>query len=440
LSEGRDIIFDKLGIAIISAAPDARAAVASADEDTGILSIRPELIYYPATAENLFGIPALPGLPPTVALPQGLSLDYLRGCRDGAAFIINGLLSGGAASIAFPPVAVPGLPLPTPGVPGVSMAALSTDAFNSTRTATWGLDAIRASSSSLSGKGVRVGILDTGFDQNHPDFVGRGVQTQSFVTDAAGQVESTQDRQGHGTHVTGTACGPKTSVGGIRYGIAYEADVFVGKVLGDAGSGSDTSIISGIRWALQQGCRVINMSLAIRFVDAQRMPANVLQQTIQDYEDIAHEAMQNNMAIIAAAGNDSDRPHGIIRPVAIPAVAQSIMGVAAVDRNLQIGSFSNRGGVAGTAGAVDIAGPGLNIYSSWSQTANPPAQSSSDGLFAAIAGTSMATPHIVGCAALIAEAKPNFTAAQILNALMMMARGLELPSMDVGKGLVQAAQ
>ena len=110
--------------------------------------------------------------------------------------------------------------------------------------------------SNYSGRGIKVTVLDTGFEVNHPDFAGRNILTQSFV---AG--EAVQDVHGHGTHCIGTSLGPRIPNPLPRYGIAYGADIFVGKVLSNQGSGGDGDIMAGINWAVQNGCRVISMSL-----------------------------------------------------------------------------------------------------------------------------------------------------------------------------------
>jgi subtilisin family serine protease len=103
---------------------------------------------------------------------------------------------------------------------------------------------------------VKVAVLDTGLDLGHPDFAGRQITAQSFV-----QGEQVQDGHGHGTHCIGTACGPRTPGRLPRYGIAYQAQIFAGKVLSNAGSGGDGGILAGIDWAIRNGCAVVSMSL-----------------------------------------------------------------------------------------------------------------------------------------------------------------------------------
>jgi subtilisin family serine protease len=365
---------------------------------------------------------------------------------------LNGVLLRGSPPPAFlPALPLPGAPAPAfplPGLPGITAQATGLDAraLNATGTATWGLDVVRASSSSLSGSGVKVAVLDSGLDLNHPDFAGRSIQTRSFVLGPNGQFEDVQDMVGHGTHCAGTACGPKQSVGGVRYGIAYEAKLFVGKVIDNSGKGPEKSILAGIAWAMEQGCRVASLSLGLGWPDIQQgllqgaIQIADIQMWVQDYEHIGQQAIQANVALIAAAGNDSDRRVGTVWPVAMPALASKFLAVGAVDRNMQIAPFSNAGGMPNFGGAVDLAGPGVDIYSSWSQTALPKPHFPPPGLFGRLDGTSMATPHVAGCAALIAQARPNWSAADIMNTLMGTARPLSLSSLDAGRGLVQAFQ
>jgi len=147
----------------------------------------------------------------------------------------------------------------------------------------------------------------------------------------------------------------------------------------------------------------------------------------QVFESVARRVLNRGTLIVAAAGNDSDRRVGRIQPVSHPANCPSILAVAAVDVNLGVAFFSNRG-VNPMGGQVDIAGPGVNVYSSWPMPTR----------YRRISGTSMATPHVAGIAALFAEASPAATASDIWRQLSQMARRLPLPSADVGAGLVQA--
>ena len=279
--------------------------------------------------------------------------------------------------------------------------------------ATWGLQATKVVYSCRSGKGIRVAVLDTGFDLQHPDFAGRTVTSQSFVTG-----QQVQDGHGHGTHCIGTALGAKCPPARPRYGVAYEAEIFAGKVLSNAGSGTDTGILAGIDWAIQNKCAVISMSLG-----AGTQPGQPFSQV---FERVAKRAQDQGSLIIAAAGNDSQRPVSF-RPVSHPANCPSIMAVAAMDVQGAVARFSNRG-INPNGGQIDIAGPGVDVHSSWPLPTR----------HRRISGTSMATPHVAGIAALYAEADPAARGAALARALTGGALRLTLPSSDVGAGMVQA--
>lgn len=286
--------------------------------------------------------------------------------------------------------------------------------------ATWGLDATGVLNSSYSGTGIKVAILDTGFDHKHPDFANREIVSQNFVTS-----ETEQDGHGHGTHCTGTACGPRRpKKTDQRYGIAYGADIYIGKVLDASGSGTDNTIIAGINWAIEQGCHIISMSIGGP-VSAGATYSNI-------YETVASRALRAGTLIIAAAGNDSHRARkpAIVNPVSRPANCPSILAVAAVDRSDKVAEFSNASINVIDAGAeVDVAGPGVSIYSSWPGTTS----------YKTISGTSMATPHVAGIAALYAEADPNARGRKLWDRLVQGLRPLNgLLTRDVGGGFILA--
>ncbi len=266
------------------------------------------------------------------------------------------------------------------------------------------------------GRGIKVAVLDTGFEVHHPDFAGRKVTTQSFVPG-----EDVQDVHGHGTHCVGTALGPRIPDPLPRYGIAYEAEIYVGKVLSNLGKGGDGDIMAGINWAVQNGCRVISMSLGAPVMPGQK-PSTVFENTAQ--RTFAHGAL-----IVAAAGNDSHREYDppYAAPVEHPANCPSIMAVAALESSLQVAWFSNAGQEP-NGGQVDIAGPGVNVYSSWILPKR----------YNIISGTSMATPHVAGIAALHAQANASITAVDLWTRLVKSARPIGQPAADVGSGLVQA--
>jgi subtilisin len=384
LESADTLVFDNLGVAVVNLDPDQLQSLCEvqADSSSAIEEIEPERIVYALSDVNAGRLE-----PAIISSATHVSVEYLQGYRDAVSNLVDNLIS--------------------------TQQQVKTLAEVSEATATWGLQVTKVVESRFSGRGVKIAVLDTGFDLAHPDFVGRKIVSKSFIDN-----EQVQDKQGHGTHCIGTACGSLTPPILPRYGIAYDAEIYVGKVLSNKGQGSDSQILAGITWAIANGCRIVSMSLGA--------PVKIGQSYSKIFETIGARALHNGTLIIAAAGNDSKRP-GKINPVSHPANCPSIMAVAALDSNLQIAWFSN-GGLNSEGGQVDIAGPGVNVYS----TKPMPKR------YDPISGTSMATPHVAGIAALYAEANPNATAQELWTLLTQNARRLTLPSTDVGIGLVQA--
>jgi subtilisin len=278
---------------------------------------------------------------------------------------------------------------------------------------TWGVQTTGVAQSRFSGRGVRVAVLDTGLDMQHPDFAGRSIVSQSFV---AG--ESVDDGNGHGTYCSGVACGPTSPLQRPRYGVAGDAELFVGKVIGDDGSGADGNILAGIDWAVRNGCVVVSLSVGTPVAPGE--PYSPI------YEQVAQRALAAGTLIIAAAGNDSVRPDNIA-PVDHPANCPSILAIAAIDAYLRVAPFSC-GGVNVDGGEVNLAAPGVAIRSAWLRP----------DLYRTDSGTSMATPYVAGITALLAEANPSARGRDLQALLTRGARPLALPARDVGAGLIQA--
>jgi subtilisin family serine protease len=376
LASDESIYFETLGVAVVNAAPDQVTSLqTAAAEESEILAIEEERYVYAID----------------VVLDR-----YLAGYKDAVSNIVDrlsGTSNGGAMAVASDEA-------------DVSAPFQDTDI-------TWGLTATGVNTSQFTGKGVRVAVLDTGFDFGHPDYAGRTIVSQSFILG-----ETANDGHGHGTHVAGSACGPRRPGQLPRYGVASEAELFVGKVLSNRGSGSDRGILAGIEWAINNKCAVISMSLG-----AATRPGDPFSRI---YESAARRALTAGTLIIAAAGNESARP-GSIAPVSHPANCPSILSVAAVDQSLRVSTYSC-GGLNGQGGQVDISGPGDNVRSSWPRPT----------LYRSIRGTSMATPHVSGIAALYAEANPDVRGGALGWLLLQSARRLTQPTRDVGAGLVQA--
>jgi subtilisin len=353
-------LFAELGVAVADLSAEQLAA---ARADRRLLGVEPERVQR--------------------AIGGSLSEEYLRGFRDAAQFLHSQVAGD---------------------------TAVTATQFGDTDKLTWGLQATGVADSPETGAGITIAVLDTGLDLDHPDFAGRDIESRSFV-----EGQTAQDVQGHGTHVTGTACGALTPSTGRRYGIAHEARILVGKVLGDDGSGTDADILAGISWAISAGARVISMSLG----------ADV-REVSTAYETVGRRALAAGTLVVAAAGNNARRGAGDPGFVGVPANSPSIMAVGAVDSALAIADFS----AASTTiegGQVDIAGPGVDVYSSW-----PVPQGTNT-----ISGTSMATPHVAGIAALWSQ-RTGATGQELWAQLVQAAQRLPLPASDVGSGLVRA--
>jgi subtilisin family serine protease len=283
------------------------------------------------------------------------------------------------------------------GAMGVPVPVSETEEEALVLGATWGLVACRVPRSSRSGNGIRVAVLDTGMDLGHPDFTGRAFTSASFVG------QPVQDLHSHGTHCIGTACGPLAPSGTTpRYGVAYRSGIFVGKVLSNSGSSVGGSVLAGMNWAIANRCQVISMSLG-----GPGGPAPY-------YTAAGQSALNNGLLIIAAAGNEAS-------PTGAPANSPTIMSVAALNESLAPPTFSN-------FGKIEIAAPGTNVFSSVPRPTR----------YGYKNGTSMATPHVSGCAALWAESAPSLRGLLLWRKLQATARRLPFPASRVGAGLVQS--
>ena len=359
LADGGSLYFSEVNTALISGSAFREIGMAgllSAEADSGaIASIEPEYFVFASNA------------------------DYLRGFARAAQVIAEDLGD-------------------KDGGEGGNGGGGGEDTGEQVLGATWGLVATRGNVSNFSGSGIKVAILDTGFDLGHPDFVGRPIVSATFVG------QPVQDLNGHGTHCTGTACGPKAPAGSTpRYGIAHQSNIHIGKVLTNSGGGTTATVLAGMNWAIAQGCQVISMSLG----------GQIPVQTA--YTNAGNIALSRGLLIVAAAGNNNGAPTGA------PANSPSIMAVASLDSNLRPSSFSNKG-------KIEIAGPGRDVFSSWPRPQR----------YNTISGTSMATPHVAGCAALWAQSNPSLRGKKLWDKLQATARRLPFPAAAVGAGLVQA--
>ena len=306
---------------------------------------------------------------------------------------------------------------------------------------TWGVQAVRAMDSPFTGNGITVAVLDTGIDPNHVAFQGVELVRKNFTD------EGDDDGHGHGTHCAGTIFG--RDVGNLRIGVARGVQrALIGKVLG-AGGGSSATIATAIQWAVNEGAHTISMSLGIDFPGFVDFLVNVRGLDINPATSIALEQYRANVnlftalaaavqtqgafgqgtVIVAASGNESNRPTFEIA-VAPPAAGTGLIAVGALQQGaagLSVASFSNN--------QVDVSAPGVGVISA-----------RRGGGLISMSGTSMATPHTAGVAALWAQKLREATGrveSQVLMAQLVarcdpsvLATGFEED--DVGTGIVQA--
>ncbi|MFB6712011.1 MULTISPECIES: S8 family serine peptidase [unclassified Streptomyces] len=248
------------------------------------------------------------------------------------------------------------------------------------------------------GKGTKVAVLDTGVDAEHPDLKGRIAASENF-TDS----DTTDDRQGHGTHTISTVGGSGAASDGKKKGVAPGADLLAGKVLNDSGFGAESWIIAGMQWAVDQKADVVSMSLGSPEPTDCTDPMSVA----------AEELAQNKGTLfVIAAGNSGPT----LNTVSSPGCAPSVLTVGAVDRDDSTAQFSSRGPVIGSHTLKpEISAPGVNISA---------AAAGGRGIYAyrTMSGTSMATPHVAGAAAIVKQRHPDWTAQQIKAALVSSAK------------------
>jgi subtilisin family serine protease len=322
-----------------------------------------------------------------------------------------------------------------------TVASAPTDAAPAA-TVAWGVRAVGADTSPFDGTNVVIAVLDTGIDRTHPAFKGVELIEKDFTGDGNGDVN------GHGTHCAGTIFG--RDVDGVRIGIARGVTkALIGKVIGKSG-GSSAQIASAIHWAIENDANVISMSLGIDFPGYQ---ADLQQGGLrpEPATSLALEAYRQNLAVfdsisqlvtslarfhgpcllIAATGNESGRHE--VPPFEIaaspPAASEGFVSVAALQDGAQgftVAAFSNTG--------AKISGPGVGIISA-----------KMGGGLVSMDGTSMATPHVAGVAALWAQKlrqEGKFTASQFSAQLLASASRSPLqPSSAleaVGAGIVRA--
>ncbi|MCK2239342.1 MULTISPECIES: S8 family serine peptidase [unclassified Crossiella] len=263
------------------------------------------------------------------------------------------------------------------------------------------------------GSGVKVGVLDSGYDQQHPDLTGRVAAAESFL-----QGVPVQDSNGHGTHVASTIAGTGKASGGRYRGIAYDANLLIGKVCDEYCP--EDSILAGMQWAADQGAKVVNMSLGGPPTDG----TDPLSQAVNTLS-----AQKGTLFVIAAGNNGSEEA------VESPGSADAALTVAASTKSGQLAPFSARGPRhLDHAAKPDITAPGVDIVAARAAGTLP--QFAVSEQYLRLSGTSMATPHVAGAAAVLAQRNPGWTGEQLKAALMGTAtplHGVDVFGQGVGR-------
>lgn len=334
-------------------------------------------------------------------------------------------------------------------VPAMPIRLISPVELGATRewkglAANWGIKAVRADRSEYNGAGVRIAVLDTGIDADHPAFAGIDLVQKDFSGEGNG------DHNGHGTHCAGTIFGRND--GQQRVGIARGVEqAFIGKVLGNNGSGQSEMIFHALTWAMEQQVNIISLSLGFDFpgmvsrLVGEGWPLDLATSTaleayggnLRMFDALmavfkAQSAFGGSPLVIAAAGNESRRALKSNYRIAtsLPAAAEDVVSVAAIGRHnakFQVADFSNI--------LARICAPGIDITSAWP-----------GGGLRTISGTSMACPHVAGVAALwwqfLRQAGIKPTARNVASRLISNARKnvfvANTDEADVGQGLVTA--
>lgn len=256
--------------------------------------------------------------------------------------------------------------------------------------------------------GTIIAVLDTGVDLNHPDIRNKLVSAgKDFIN---GDADASDDHW-HGTHVAGIAGAETNNELGVA-GVAWDCAILPGKIISAEGEGDYGALIQAIYWAVDQGARVINLSLGGDVGDADLLAA------------LKH-AYDHNVVVVAAAGNEGG---AVLYPAAYD---QYCLAVAATDYDDIRVPWSNFGP------EVDVAAPGVDVLSCY------PTWDTPEGFapYAYAGGTSMATPHVTGLAALLKSHKPWLTAGEVMNIIRYSAEDVNAaasPGLDheIGYGRI----
>ncbi|MFD9789400.1 S8 family serine peptidase [Streptomyces sp. NPDC059070] len=273
------------------------------------------------------------------------------------------------------------------------------------------------------GKGVKIAVLDTGVDKTHEDLKTQVVEEKNFSASA-----DAQDHFGHGTHVASIAAGTGAASGGKYKGVAPGARIISGKVLDDEGNGDDSAIIAGMEWAAAEGADVINLSLG----KPDSPGVDPMEETVNKL------SADKGVLFAIAAGNEGEAGGSTVDS---PASADAALSVGAVDKDDELAGFSSTGPRAGD-GAIkpDVTAPGVAITAaaaSGSELDTRPGMPHPAPGYLRLDGTSMATPHVAGAAAILKQRHPDWKAAELKGALTASTKGGPYTAFQQGSGRIQ---
>ncbi|XRG77759.1 S8 family serine peptidase [Rossellomorea sp. GAMAL-10_SWC] len=267
--------------------------------------------------------------------------------------------------------------------------------------------------SGFTGKGVKVAVLDTGIDPNHPDLSNQVDEAKSFVPG-----QTVDDGQGHGTHVASTIAGTGAASEGKNKGVAPEASLLVGKVLDNNGRGMESWIIDGMEWAAHNA-KIVSMSLG----GGQSDGTDPLSQAVNNLSE------ETGALFVIAAGNSGGEGS-----IGSPGAADAALTIGAVDKADKIADFTSKGPRFGDMGLKpDLSAPGVGIVAARSGL------TSGSGFYKSLSGTSMATPHVAGAAAILLQKHPEWNGTQLKEALMSTSKRLDYSPYHIGSGRLDVA-
>lgn len=260
----------------------------------------------------------------------------------------------------------------------------------------------------ITGKNVKIAVIDTGCDMDHKDLQKNIISGRNFTTDDNGDVNKYNDYNGHGTHVCGTIAGIKNNTGLV--GVAPDAQLIILKALNRNGQGTLKGIIDAINYATKLNVDIISMSLGTS-------------NNVEELHKSIKSSVDKNILVVCAAGNEGDK-NGLTDEYSYPAAYNEVISVGAVDFKRSASRFTN------SNKEVDLVAPGVDIISTYMNNS-----------YASLSGTSMATPHITGALALLIEYSTKefgrrLTEAEIYAQLIKNTNTLKMSRTLQGNGIL----